>query len=155
VSDRPAERGRTAGAVRGAGLVLAPGFLSVGRLLVLDGVLTLWVTLAVLSAFEALRGSSLDWRWWLLAALATGLGVLTKGPIALVLPVPPILAYGWLSGRLCRVSFRAGVAFLGVVLAVTVPWYVAICLRLPEFAWEFFWRHNVMRFVSPFDHLEP
>jgi 4-amino-4-deoxy-L-arabinose transferase-like glycosyltransferase len=136
-------------------LSLAPGFLSVGRLLVLDGVLTLWTTLAVLSAFEALRGSSLNWRWWLLAAFATGLGVLTKGPITLVLLIPPLVAYGWLSGRLCWISPQAGPAFLGVVLAVAVPWYVAICLRLPEFAWVFIWHHNVMRFVQPFDHLEP
>ncbi len=136
-------------------LSLAPGFLSVGRLLVLDGLLTLWVALAVLSAFEALRGPALDWRWWLLAAFATGLGVLTKGPIALVLLVPPLVAYGWLSGRLCKPGRWACSIFLTVVLLVSVPWYVAICLRLPNFAWQFFWHHNVMRFVQPFDHLEP
>src|SRR5262249_20945474 len=34
-------------------------------------------------------------------------------------------------------------------------WYVAISLRQPEFPSEFFWRHNVERFVRPFDHEEP
>jgi 4-amino-4-deoxy-L-arabinose transferase-like glycosyltransferase len=136
-------------------LSLAPGFLSVGRLLVLDGVLTLWVTLAVLAAFEALRGPTLDWRWWLLAAVATGLGVLTKGPIAQILLIPPLFAYGWLSGRLCKPGRWACGVFFAVVLLVCVPWYVAICLRLPNFAGEFFWHHNVMRFIHPFDHLEP
>ncbi|OAI54972.1 dolichol-phosphate mannosyltransferase [Planctomycetaceae bacterium SCGC AG-212-F19] len=136
-------------------LSLAPGFLSVGRLLVLDGLLTLWVTLAMLSAFEALRRDELAWGWWLLAALACGLGILTKGPIALVLFVPPLAAYGWLSGRLCWVTPAAGFTFLGVVLAVILPWFIGICCRLPDFAWEFFWRHNVVRFLSPFDHLEP
>jgi 4-amino-4-deoxy-L-arabinose transferase-like glycosyltransferase len=136
-------------------LSVTPGFLGVGRLLVLDGLLTLWVSLAILSAFEALRQPVLSWRWWLLAALACGLGILTKGPVALVLSLPPLVAYGWLSRRFCVIGPRAILAFLGVVLTVSVPWYVAICLRLPDFAWEFFWRHNVVRFVSPFDHLEP
>src|SRR5262249_12133790 len=63
-------------------LALAPGFATIGRLLVLDGLLTLWVTLSVLSAFEAVRGERFRWSWWVLAAVACGLGVLTKGPVA-------------------------------------------------------------------------
>src|SRR5579885_2488382 len=46
-----------AAATRGAVLLaLAPGFVSVGRLLLLDGLLALWTTLALLAAFEAVRG---------------------------------------------------------------------------------------------------
>src|SRR5437763_14286796 len=79
-------------AFRGALLLgLAPGFLSMGRLLLLDGLLTFWATLALFSAFEALRGQRLHWGWWLLSAAACGLGVLTKGPVALVLLVPPLV----------------------------------------------------------------
>ena len=36
-------------------LGLAPGFLSVGRLLLLDGFLSLWVTLEIFCAFESIR----------------------------------------------------------------------------------------------------
>jgi 4-amino-4-deoxy-L-arabinose transferase-like glycosyltransferase len=136
-------------------LSLAPGFLSVGRLLVLDGVLAFCVTLSIFSALEALRGERLHWGWWLLAAVATGFGVLTKGPIALILLAPPLLAYGWLSQRLCRIGWRPMAGFLGVVLLIALPWYVGICCKVPEFAGEFFWKHNVQRFVQPFDHLEP
>src|SRR5262245_50217536 len=70
-------------------LALAPGFLSMGRLLLLDGLLALWVAAALLGAFEAVRGPRLRWGWWLTAALACGLGVLTKGPVAVLLVVPP------------------------------------------------------------------
>ncbi|HEV2947665.1 MAG TPA: glycosyltransferase family 39 protein, partial [Gemmataceae bacterium] len=38
------------------GLSLAPGFVSVGRLLVLDGLLAFCVTLSIFTAFEAMRG---------------------------------------------------------------------------------------------------
>src|SRR5437763_9680605 len=71
-------------AFRGALLLaLAPGFTSMGRLLLLDALLTLCATLALFSAFEAVRGPRLRWGWWLLAGGACGLGVLTKGPVAL------------------------------------------------------------------------
>src|SRR5262245_19124168 len=45
-------------AFRGALLLaLMPGFLGMGRLLLLDGLLALWVTLGLLAALEAVRGA--------------------------------------------------------------------------------------------------
>jgi 4-amino-4-deoxy-L-arabinose transferase-like glycosyltransferase len=136
-------------------LSLAPGFMSMGRLLLLDGLLALWVVAALLCAFEAIRGPYLRWTWWLAAALACGLGVLTKGPIALLLLVPPLWAHRRLAGAACVIPWAARLAFLAVVLAVAVPWYVGVCVRVPEFAYHFLWEHNVVRFLTPFDHLEP
>jgi 4-amino-4-deoxy-L-arabinose transferase-like glycosyltransferase len=136
-------------------LALAPGFVSIGRLLVLDGLLTLWVSLSLFATFEAVRGTYLRRGWWLLAALACGLGVLTKGPVAVLLLVPPLWAYRRLTGKSCTISWAAILVFVAVALAVALPWYVAICCRLPSFARHFLWQHNVVRFVAPFDHLRP
>jgi 4-amino-4-deoxy-L-arabinose transferase-like glycosyltransferase len=136
-------------------LALAPGFLGMGRLLLLDGLLALWVALALLGAFEAVRGERLLWRWWLPAAAAAGLGILTKGPVALLLLVPPLWGHRLLADRSCRIPWLAHLTFAAVVLAIAVPWYVAVCLRAPGFAGYFLWEHNVLRFLSPFDHLEP
>ena len=159
-------------------LTVSPIFLGVGRLLVLDGLLTLWVTLALLAAYlaQAARRFSepeaqarahggalacasgsenrLHIGWWGVAALACGLGVLTKGPVALVLVLIPL----WTQRRLVSsapISWRAWSAFYGIVLVVNLPWYVAVCLQRPEFAWYFLWQHNVERFVEPFDHVRP
>jgi 4-amino-4-deoxy-L-arabinose transferase-like glycosyltransferase len=134
------------------GLSLAPGFLSMGRLLLLDSLLTLCTTLALLSAFESVRGDRLRWGWWLLASLACGLGVLTKGPVALVLLLPPLWLQRRLTGSGCRVGRSGALVFALVVVAVTLPWYVAMSLRVPAFAREFFWEHNVRRFLAPFAH---
>src|SRR4051812_25817677 len=71
-------------------LSIAPGFTGMGRILLMDGLLTFWITLALFATYEAVRGERLLARWWYLAALAAGLGVLTKGPIPLLLIVPPI-----------------------------------------------------------------
>ena len=35
----------------------------------------------------------LRWQWWLVSALLTGLGLLTKGPVALVLTLVPVVAF--------------------------------------------------------------
>src|SRR5438105_1041542 len=86
--------GRADGDTRPRLLSLAPGLMSIGRLLILDGLLTLCTTVALLTAFEFLRTGGR--AWWLLAAVACGLGVLTKGPVALILLIPPLLAYCWL-----------------------------------------------------------
>ncbi len=136
-------------------LALAPGFFGMGRLLLLDGLLALWVTLALFAGFEALRAAPLRRGWWLLAAAACGLGVLTKGPVILLLALPPWCLYARLTPGAARPSWRAWATFAAVVLALPLPWLVAMCLRSPDFAQHFFWEHNVVRFLSPFDHLEP
>jgi 4-amino-4-deoxy-L-arabinose transferase-like glycosyltransferase len=144
-------------------LGLAPGFMCMGRLLILDGLLALCVTVALLSGYEALRGGGL-WRgWWILSAVACGLGVLTKGPIAPLLVVPPLLFQRWL----CPPSRRANEAspagprwrdlfsYATIVVGIALPWFIAICVREPRFGFYFLWEHNVVRFLSPFDHIRP
>jgi hypothetical protein len=114
--------------------------------------LALWATLALLAAFEAVRGERLRWGWWLLSAAACGLGVLTKGPVALVLLAPPLWLQRRLTGRGCRVGLDALAAFALLLAALTVPWYVAISQRVPGFARTFFWEHNVQRFLTGMAH---
>jgi 4-amino-4-deoxy-L-arabinose transferase-like glycosyltransferase len=136
-------------------LTIAPGFMGMGRLLIIDGLLAFFVTLSLFAAFEAVRGEKLRRGWWLLAAFACGLGILSKGPIALMLLVPPILVHRWLSRHRVRIGWRNLFLFAGVTVLVNLPWYVAIYFREPVFLRYFFWEHNVLRFVQPFDHLQP
>lgn len=136
-------------------LSVAPGFVGMGRLLILDGLLTLWITLAVLSLFEAIRGETFRTGWWYLGAAACGLGVLTKGPIALVLPLFPLLGFRWLGQHRVSLPRKHWLGLFGVVLLVNLPWYVGIFLHQPIFLKYFFWEHNVLRFFQPFDHLQP
>jgi hypothetical protein len=136
-------------------LALAPGFVTIGRLLTMDGLLSVWVALSLCAGYEAIRGERFRTSWWLLAALSCGLGVLTKGPVAIVLSLPPLCLSCWLAGSRLRVGLRAMAGYFAVVLAMSLPWYIAICLRLPAFAYHFLWEHNVVRFLAPFDHLRP
>ncbi len=147
-------------------LSVAPGFVGMGRLLLLDGLLTFFVSLSIFAAFEAVRGERLRLGWWLLSAAACGFGILTKGPIALILLAPPIVAHRWLTrpsvglesptySDRAPIGWRQIALFLGVAFLVNLPWYVGIYLRAPAFLRYFFWEQNVMRFLQPFDHPQP
>jgi 4-amino-4-deoxy-L-arabinose transferase-like glycosyltransferase len=140
-------------------LAVSPAFAGMGRILLLDGLLTFWITLAMFAVFEAIRGERFRSGWWYFAAAAVGFGVLTKGPVPFLLIIPPVWVYRRLSpqpreavGKV-RLIYLAG--FLAVVAAINLPWYTAIYLRQPVFLRYFFWEHNILRFVQPFDHLQP
>jgi 4-amino-4-deoxy-L-arabinose transferase-like glycosyltransferase len=136
-------------------LAITPGFVGMGRLLFMDGLLTFWVTLSLFATFEAIRGERFRLGWWYLAALAAGLGVLTKGPVPLLLVAPPIWLHRRLTGNSVRIGWKNLVGFVAIVAMVNAPWYAAIYAREPIFLRHFFWEHNVLRFLKPFDHLQP
>jgi hypothetical protein len=136
-------------------LCLMPSVAGIGRLLTMDGLLTLWVTLGIWCIYEATRGPTLRRGWWFGAAVAGGLGLLTKGPVTLILMLPPLWLHRRLTGTGADISWASRLAFLGVLLKIALPWYIALALFHPDFARYFLWEHNVLRFLAPFDHLEP
>jgi 4-amino-4-deoxy-L-arabinose transferase-like glycosyltransferase len=144
-------------------LSLSPGLVSMGRLLILDGLLTFWVTLGLLAGWMALprrveeRDETTRARgWWIVCSLATALGVLTKGPVAVLLVVPPLVLHRWLFGLTwADRGRRPWWTFALIVIGLNLPWYVAIVFLRPEFGGHFFLEHNFLRFVAPFNHIEP
>jgi 4-amino-4-deoxy-L-arabinose transferase-like glycosyltransferase len=146
-------------AFRGALLLaLTPGLMGMGRLLILDGLLAFWVTLGLLAGWSSLRAESATGRaiWWKVCALACGFGVLTKGPVALVLVLPPLFIDQWLNGkRLIPHGRRGWLIFAAIAMTINLPWYVAIWIARPDFGPYFFVQHNLQRFLDPFDHIEP
>jgi 4-amino-4-deoxy-L-arabinose transferase-like glycosyltransferase len=137
-------------------LCLSAGFVYRQRMLNMDSLLCLWVTAALASAQAALTaGPLLRQRWWLLSAAVCGLGLLTKGPVALVLIATPLLLYSFLEPRCARPSGRDWSRFVLLSAALAAPWYIAVMMQVPDFAYTFFWRHHVERFLTPFDHEKP
>jgi dolichol-phosphate mannosyltransferase len=147
--------GPWAGFLGGLILCLSPRFVYQARMLTLDGLLSLWVAAALASAHLAVTRGVLRWRLWLLSALACGLGLLTKGPVALALVAPPVLLLQTLDRRAVRPRPGAWLAYLGVAAGVAGPWYLAVAAFEPGAAAAFFWQHNIQRYVAPLDHTRP
>jgi len=146
--------GQTAAIGAGAVLSTAVLFVALGRSVRMDTALVLAVAGTVFSAYRV-------WEWqdtgdreprrppgtWPIFCFAA-LGMITKGPVALILP---ILIFATLAavtaeyGRVRRLRPRAG----GVIaLAVASIWYVAAAITAPVYLWTFLWQHNFGRFVD-------
>jgi 4-amino-4-deoxy-L-arabinose transferase-like glycosyltransferase len=136
-------------------LCLSPRWAQMARMVSMNSLLTLWVMAALAAARQALTGPRVRRRWWLLSALACGLGVLTKGPVALVLVAVPVLIYQLLDLRNASAGWRLWAAYLAVVGSVGLPWFVILAVRDPSFVYYFLWIHHVRRVLDPIDHLQP
>ncbi len=136
-------------------LCLSPRFLHQGRMITMDGLLGFWVLSALALGQQAVQPGRLRWGYWLLSAAACGLGLLAKGPVALVLVAVPLLAYQVLDRRTARPGGWGWPAYLATAVGLALPWFVCMAWRHPAFLREFFWTHHVvMRFVRPL-HQEP
>lgn len=108
-----------------------PLTLAYSRTVIFDSALTLWVVLAVLGCYLAVEGNENRAPWHrALAWIALGLGVLTKGPIALGLPLMVVLPYAiWRR----RVKALADPISILLFVAIVLPWVFAISREVPGF----------------------
>jgi dolichol-phosphate mannosyltransferase len=147
--------GVRAGFCGAVALCLSAEFVYRARMLTMDPLLCLWVVAALACAHAALSGHALRRRWWLAAAAACGLGLLTKGPVALALVAVPVAAFRFLDQRCPKIRIANMCLFLVFAAGLAAPWYLAVAVQEPGFAGYFFWTHNVQRFLAPFDHAKP
>jgi 4-amino-4-deoxy-L-arabinose transferase-like glycosyltransferase len=134
-------------------LVLAStaGYVVLGRILILDMTFALCLNLGIALGYLALsRGQNRLWPW---AYLALALAVLTKGPVALVLAGLVWVIWVMVNRR----SGRPLIQIRGWVLlaVITLPWFVYVQWRYPEFFRFFILEHHLLRFLTPAIHPEP
>ena len=124
---------------------------ALGRVLNTDMLLCASLTLAFYAGWRALEcRDEPNWPWWLVLGTAMGLGCLTKGPVAVVLPLAGAAAFLIVvrgprdqgTGR--QVAGLGLASFLGVILSA--PWYLAVNARYPDFFRRFFLTENLARF---------
>lgn len=123
---------------------------AVGNIAVLDSLFSFFLT-ATISAFyfatETPPGSAREKRFLLLSGVSCGLAFLTKGFLAVAVPVIVLTPYlAW--QRRWRDLWR--MSWLPVLTAVLValPWSISIHLREPDFWRYFFWNEHVRRFMA-------
>jgi 4-amino-4-deoxy-L-arabinose transferase-like glycosyltransferase len=106
------------------------GYFAMARSALPDLPLAFCITLTVSAVFAAFdtRAAHAQ-RWWLLAGLATGLGCLMKGPVAIVVPVLAIAIPWWLERRTLEVRWTHVAAAAALAAGVALPWYAAMVGR--------------------------
>jgi len=130
----------------------------VGNTAVLDSLFSFFLTATIIAFFfatESTAGSGKEKGYLLLAGLACGLAFLTKGFLALAVPVLALAPY-LLWQRRYRDLWRMSWLPIVVAVLVALPWGVLIQLREPDFWHFFFWNEHIRRFAAGnAQHKEP
>jgi 4-amino-4-deoxy-L-arabinose transferase-like glycosyltransferase len=142
-----------AGAGLLAGLVLAstPGFCASAHFANPDALLNALNTLGLFFFWRSYSRSGRE--WFVLCGICSGLAVLAKGPVGLILPLG-VVGLFLLWSRQLRILLDRRLA-LGVlaVIVVAVPWYAWVGAETKgEFLRGFFLTHNYGRFVSTMEN---
>jgi len=137
-------------------LALSPLYVVFGRLVIFDMCLLVCTTTAIMAAYECLES---DRPGRLLPAVffaAAGVGTITKGPVALVVPL--LIAVAWALVRrnpraLGRLRWGQGIL---IYLAIVAPWAVVIDRLHPGFLNYAVLGENLARMTSnPYDAERP
>jgi 4-amino-4-deoxy-L-arabinose transferase-like glycosyltransferase len=143
-------------------LVLFPtsiGLFAFAHAATMDMPLAMSVAAAMVAALFVLWPAKVAGRrriWLALVGAFIGLGVLAKGPVAIILAGGSVLLWAAVTRR-----WRDAIRFLrweslAAFGVVALPWYVACSLANPDFARAFLWHQNVQRFLTPvFEHVQP
>jgi 4-amino-4-deoxy-L-arabinose transferase len=123
----------------------------------IDPPFTLWVNLSFMALWWALDSHSRRARMWAWAAvgLTCGIGVMTKGFLALALPVLVAVPYMIWQKRFGQL-LRYGMLAVLVAVLVCLPWVIAVHRQEPDFWHFFFWHEHIQRFAGDdAQHHEP
>lgn len=115
----------------------------------LDPQFTFWVNLSLVMLWFAIDGRTSRGRLgaWALLGFACGMGFMTKGFLAWLLPALIALPYMLWQRRFKEMLGYGSLAVL-VAIIVCLPWVLAIHHQEPDFWNFFFWNEHVRRFAA-------
>lgn len=121
----------------------------VGSYAVLDSMLSLWLNLALVAfyRFETAPDARTRLAWSIVLGLASGMGFLMKGFLALLIPVIVAVPYALYRKHPGRLLGFGLVAILCAFL-LCLPWAWRVHERAPDFWNYFFWIEHVQRFAQ-------
>ncbi|HSH85125.1 MAG TPA: glycosyltransferase family 39 protein [Guyparkeria sp.] len=131
-----------------AALIAATSLMTtvVGKAAISDALLLFFLTSATFATFNHWVSGERRWIRW--AYLAMGLGFLTKGPVAVVIPAGASFLFYLVTAR-GRDWWRAVLDWQGMLLFIVValPWYLLVWIEYGQhFIDEFFLKNNIGRF---------
>ncbi|CAI8964468.1 lipid IV(A) 4-amino-4-deoxy-L-arabinosyltransferase [Pseudomonas sp. IT-P4] len=115
----------------------------------LDPQFTFWVNLSLAALWFALDSKSRGQRLiaWAVLGLACGMGFMTKGFLAWLLPV--LIALPWMIWqKRWRELLVYGPMAIVVAIVVSLPWALAVHAQEPDYWRFFFWHEHIRRFAG-------
>lgn len=133
-------------------------FAATATLSLFDLLLVFFVVMALSGVADAAR--SAHWSGWMVFGLATGLGILSKGPVMVVFTLPVgVLAPWWLGTRPPGGWVRWYLGLFGAVVlaaAIALGWALpAAAAGGPVYAEAILWSQSSERIVESFAHERP
>ena len=129
-------------------LLLMPEFYLHAGVVSTDTILNFSIILVMLSFWEAV-GKKSGLKWWYGFFIGIGLGLLSKGPIILILTLPPIfiwlLVYKEELEKLKKIPILSG---LSLTFLISFPWYYFTELKSPGFIDYFIYGEHFRRFFD-------
>ena len=115
----------------------------------LDPQFTFWVNLSLVALWFALdsRANGQRLAGWAVLGLACGMGFMTKGFLAWLLPV--LIALPWmLWQKRWKELLLYGPVAIAVAIIVSLPWALAVHGQEPDYWRFFFWHEHIRRFAG-------
>jgi len=128
--------GRVGGWIAAVATGTMPLTLAFARTVIFDSALTFFVTATLISLYigidadESAEGQKSMQRWIPAAFGFMAFGVLTKGPIAIIIPLLAAIPFSILRARWKRLLDPVGWLLL---VAIVLPWVVAVSKEVPDF----------------------
>jgi len=147
--------GRQAGLYAAAVLASSLIYAVIGHVNTLDMGVTFWLTLGLLAFLLAQQGEMRTRQTQLCMLLAwTGfaLAFLSKGLIGLALPAATIVVYAIVERDISPWKRLYPIAGVGLMLAIVLPWTLAVSRVNPEFPHFFFVHEHFDRFLTEVHH---
>jgi len=115
----------------------------------LDPQFTFWVNLSLVALWFALDSATRGQKLisWAVLGLACGMGFMTKGFLAWLLPVLVALPYMVWQKRWKELLIFGPVAIV-VAVAICLPWAWAVHSQEPDYWRFFFWHEHIRRFAG-------
>lgn len=122
---------------------------SVGTYSVLDPMISLWLTAAMFSYYLTLKATTTTGKLggYVLLGLACGMGFMTKGFLALAVPVIAVIPVVIQQRKIKELLVYGPVAIVFAVL-LSLPWALAVAQREPDYWNYFFWVEHIQRFAE-------